>query len=78
MPELTSRDLQGQARLGGQAACRWLRSKEMFINVPPDPTVPAGGSGIFWCVHTHNCLGPDGKVAEPESCTPGRGCFERL
>ncbi len=72
MPEPTSRDFEGQA------TCRCLRSKEMFIDAPPDPTVPGGGSGIFWCIHTQNCLGPDGHVAEPESCKPGRGCFEHL
>ena len=49
--------------------CRCLRSKEMFIDAEPDPRLPSMGSGIFWCIHTHNCLGPDGKVAEPA----GRG-----
>ena len=56
--------------------CRCLRSKEMFINVEPDPTVPNSSSGIFWCIHTQNCLGPDGRVAEPESCKAGRACYD--
>lgn len=56
--------------------CRCLRSKEMFIDVQPDPKLPHQGSGIFWCLHTMNCLGPDGNVAEPESCKLGRSCYE--
>ncbi len=58
--------------------CRRLRSKEMFIEVEPDPGVPHFGSGIFWCSHTQNCLGPDGAVADLESCKPGRACYEAL
>lgn len=60
------------------AACRCLRSKEMFIHVEPDPMLPSSSSGIFWCIHTHNCLGPDGQVAEPASCIPGRGCYDPI
>lgn len=60
------------------AACRCLRSKEMFVNAEPDPRIPSGRSGIFWCLHTHNCLGPDGQVAEPARCKPGRGCYDSL
>jgi hypothetical protein len=56
--------------------CRKLRSKGMFIDVEPDPSVPSMDSGTFWCVHSMNCLGPDGKVADRESCRPGRPCFE--
>ncbi len=58
--------------------CRCLRSKEMFIDVEPDPTVPHTGSGIFWCMHTQNCLGPDGQAAGPELCDPARACYEPL
>lgn len=59
--------------------CRCLRSKEMFVEVEdaPDPLLHSG-SGIYWCVHTQNCLGPDGKVAAPDSCKPGRSCYEPL
>jgi len=58
--------------------CRCLRSKEMFIIVEPDPNLPPMGSGIFWCMHTQNCLGPDGQAAGPESCNSGRSCYEPL
>ena len=40
-----------------QERCRLLRSKWMFIEAEPDPTVPRSDSGICWCVHTQNCLG---------------------
>ncbi len=58
--------------------CRCLRSKEMFVQVEPDASVQHFGSGIFWCTHTQNCLGPDGQAAEPESCKSGRACYEAL
>jgi hypothetical protein len=58
--------------------CRLLRSKWMFIEAEPDPTVPRSDSGICWCVHTQNCLGPDGQVANMENCKPGRACYEPL
>ncbi len=60
----------------GHERCCCLRSKEMFVHVEPDPAALHSGSGIFWCIHTQNCLGPDGQVAEPESCKPGRACYE--
>jgi hypothetical protein len=61
-----------------QERCRLLRSKWMFIEAEPDPTVPRGDSSIYWCVHTQNCLGPDGGVANLENCQPGRACYEPL
>jgi hypothetical protein len=56
--------------------CRCLRAKEMYIQAQSDPTVPSGKSGHFWCVHTQNILGPDGAVATPEECKPGRICYD--
>lgn len=58
--------------------CRRLRCKEMFIDTGI-PFHPAhSGSGIYWCNHTQNCLGPDGATASVESCKPGRACFEEF
>ncbi|HUG43142.1 MAG TPA: hypothetical protein VMN76_02770 [Acidobacteriota bacterium] len=56
--------------------CKRLRSKGMFVNVAPDPTIPNTSDGFFWCTHSMNCLGPDGQVADAERCRPGRSCFE--
>jgi hypothetical protein len=57
------------------ALCDCLRWKGMFIGVPHDPSVPASNDGAFWCVFTQTCVGPDGKLAEPGSCSsPSRTC----
>ncbi len=59
--------------------CRHLRSKGMLIEVEPDRResgVPSMSTGFVWCVHSQNCLGPDGKVAGYETCVRGRSCHE--
>jgi len=61
-----------------QPACRFLRSKSMIVDSETDPTVPGGGDDFYWCIHTMNCLGPDGQVADRESCRPGRGCYREF
>jgi hypothetical protein len=48
----------------------------MFIDVEPDPTIPNMRDGLYWCSRTMTCLGPDGRVADEESCCEGRGCHE--
>lgn len=58
--------------------CRLIRSKWMFIEAEPDPTVPRSGTSICWCVHTQKCMGPDGKVVTLENCNSERACFEAL
>lgn len=55
--------------------CPSLRWKGQFILAERDPTVPASNDGLFWCIHTQTCIGPDGKVAEPVKCSsPLRSC----
>lgn len=61
-----------------QPPCRCMRSKEMYIDSEHDPTVPTSHSGLFWCMHSQNCLGPDGQVVTPTTCKVGRECFEAL
>jgi hypothetical protein len=61
----------------GREICRRLRSKGMFIDAEPDPKIPGTSDGFYWCTHTMNCLGPDGKVATKDQCKAGRGCFEQ-
>lgn len=58
--------------------CRRLRSKTMFYVSEPDPSVPPSNDNSYWCTHSMNCMGPDGEVAQPQACRPGRGCFESL
>lgn len=58
--------------------CANLRWKGMFIDAEWDPTVQRGNDRLFWCVHTQNCLGPDGKLAADDECSKDRGCYEAL
>lgn len=55
--------------------CRFLRSKGMYIHAEPDPTVPYSDGGYCWCIHTMNCLGPDGQVVDRDNCRSGRTCY---
>ena len=41
--------------------CPALRWKAQFILAEPDPTVPQSNEGLFWCIHTQTCIGPDGS-----------------
>ena len=51
--------------------CAYLRWKGMYIWAERDPSIGPTSDGIFWCQHTQNCLGPDGKLAEPSKCDSG-------
>jgi hypothetical protein len=56
--------------------CACLRWKGMFIHAEQDPTVQPSNEGLFWCLFTQSCIGPDGELAEPGNCTsPGRACY---
>ena len=58
-----------------QNLCPHLRWKGQFVETEHDPTVPASNSGLFWCLYTQTCIGPDGSLAEPGSCSsPLRAC----
>jgi hypothetical protein len=55
--------------------CTALRWKQQFVGVEHDATVPPSNDGLFWCMHTQTCIGPDGDLAEPGNCSsPGRKC----
>ena len=55
--------------------CSALHWKSQYIWSQPHPSVPAYNSGLFWCGLMQTCIGPDGKVAEPENCcSSDRGC----
>jgi hypothetical protein len=61
-----------------QSSCRFLRSKEMFVQVGSEPTGPHSSSGNFWCVHTQTVVGPDGRFVTDHECSPDRMCFESI
>lgn len=54
--------------VSAESLCSALRWKGQFILAEADPTVPPCNDGIFWCMHTQTCIGPDGELAEPSTC----------
>jgi hypothetical protein len=58
--------------------CEKLRWKGMFIEALEDPTIQYSNDRAFWCQHTWNCLGPDGKAVDDFECSPARACYEQL
>jgi hypothetical protein len=48
--------------------CSSLRWKGQFIASDPDLNVQPCNDGLFWCMHTQTCIGPDGELAEPGNC----------
>ena len=46
----------------GMNRCEKLRWKGLFIEAAEDPSIQPNNERSFWCQHTWNCLGPDGKV----------------
>jgi hypothetical protein len=61
----------------GQPMCRRLRSKGMYIDVEPEPWLPSGHDGFYWCSKTQTALGPDGNPVKLEDCCSSRDCFEK-
>ena len=67
-----------EPQTASQDHCRFLRCKEMFIDTGRDFHMSQSGSGIYWCSHSQNCLGPDGGIVNLENCKQGRACFQPL
>jgi len=58
--------------------CHCLRWKGMFIPAERDASVQPSNEGLFWCLYTQNCIGPDGSLAEPGDCSSsGRACYNK-
>ncbi len=55
--------------------CQCLRAKTLFYLVEGEESA-ALPEGPFWCARTQSLLGPDGQIADAESCRPGRTCCE--
>jgi hypothetical protein len=53
---------------GREELCAALRWKGQFIEAERDSSVPPTNDGLFWCMHTQTCIGPDGELAEPGNC----------
>ncbi len=67
----------GLTRIGTDR-CEKLRWKGLLVDAEPDPTIQPTNHGGYWCQHTLNCLGPDGKGVDEFECNPGRGCYSAL
>ena len=39
-----------------------------------DRTMP--GDGHYWCLRTCLLIGPDDELAQPDTCLPGRSCYD--
>lgn len=55
--------------------CHALRSKKLFYQEGGEASA-AENSAPFWCARSQSLVGPDGKIADLESCRPGRVCCE--
>ena len=70
-------------------ACYFLCNKAYFFTPPEafsdkpvlkdsgnaDDTEPQPLSTPFWCLKTHEALGPDGDEARDDLCDAGRTCY---
>jgi hypothetical protein len=56
--------------------CNCLRWKSLFYQSEWDPSVPPPHDNHYWCVLTQKLMGPDGLIASPDTCHPGRDCFK--
>lgn len=59
------------------AFCSSLRSKKFFLIdvIPTEESQYLDGSNHCWCRETQQAIGPDGGIAQPEHCIPGRSCY---
>jgi hypothetical protein len=59
------------------AFCGSLRSKKFFMTaaLPAEASDYLDGSNHCWCRETQQAIGPDGGMAQPDHCVPGRSCY---
>lgn len=59
-------------------ACVHLRHKMMYCDArqeTPGLVDDASDTAVFFCIHTHDALGPDNDPVGPRLCASGRVCF---
>ncbi len=59
-------------------SCQNIRHKMMYVDERHDVRGMVDDSSdtrVFFCVKTHDSLGPDGKPVSPTDCSTGRGCY---
>lgn len=59
--------------------CRWLRWKALLgidrLDVAQLELLYSTADAPFSCLDSCQAWGPDGELAAPERCQPGRSCF---
>ena len=62
---------------GPSPYCSALESKKTLVSegLPQVPGDVLDASGHCWCAETQQVLGPDRRLAGPETCVKGRACF---
>lgn len=66
--------------LNMQPACLHLRHKLMWVDSRqsmPGMIDDSSDTRIFFCMKSHEQLGPDGEAVGPKRCTSDRPCFCR-
>ena len=61
-----------------QIACMNLRHKLMYCDErhsTPGMVDDSSDTRVFFCIKSHDSLGPDAKPVAPKLCTPERGCY---
>ena len=71
-------ELPGTNRKASRNRCCNLRWKGLYIDAERNPAEDTSEDASLWCLHTSNCLGPDGKVVDQYECAPSRKCYEPL
>jgi hypothetical protein len=62
-----------------QERCEFIRWKGMLLDVSQagsDTGIDEERDHIYWCMKTMTCLGPDGQVAEGQTCNFLRSCYK--
>ena len=58
-------------------ACWYLNNKTWFYAPAVDPRdEPTELSTPYWCLRTHDAIGPDGIEATMDCCGPDRPCYK--
>lgn len=65
---------------GPVSCCIHLRTKTQYC-LPEEMRAGPGQikvstTGCYWCARTNTPFGPDDAPSRPESCQPGRSCYQ--
>ena len=69
-------DMQRPVNL--KVACMNLRHKMMYCDerqTTPGMVDDSSSTRVFFCILSHDSLGPDGRPAAPTLCSPDRNCY---